>query len=237
VVSSKIVACDIYGLLLEIIRHVSLIFRDQIRPDASMRWPNNEVCMNKVMLRVFFLSLALAVLSGCAGSSKYMVQAEKPQLAADQNKATVFIMRPSGIGFAINFQIWDSDRFVGLSQGKSYLRYVCDPGKHLFIAIAENKTYMPADLEAGRIYYVLTSPRMGVWKARVSMNPVKKGSEDMSKVQEWMSDLEYIVRVSDTADAHEANKKSEIMELVNRFNSLSPQEKAEYPVIIRDDGI
>jgi hypothetical protein len=34
---------------------------------------------------------------------------------------------------------WDRDRFIGLSQAKSYFAHLCATGKHLFIGIAENK--------------------------------------------------------------------------------------------------
>ena len=73
---------------------------------------------------------------GCAGSSKYMVKSA-PITGPSPDKALVYFMRPSGFGFAINFQIWDSDRFIGLSQAKSYFAYQCDPGKHLFIGMAD----------------------------------------------------------------------------------------------------
>ena len=79
----------------------------------------------------FLLVLSLG-LAGCAGSSKYMVKADPPTAGPPPDKALVYVMRPSGMGFAINFQIWDRDRFVGLSQAKSYFAYLCPPGKEFF---------------------------------------------------------------------------------------------------------
>lgn len=146
--------------------------------------------MKKKLVKMLLFSLSLFFLVGCGGTSNYMVKADKP-VEISKEKANVYFMRPSGIGFAINFQIWDGDKFVGLSQAKSYFRYVCDPGKHLFIAVAENKTYVPAELEAGKRYYVITEPRIGWIKARITLTPVKKGSEEMGNVKNWEGDLEY----------------------------------------------
>lgn len=65
------------------------------------------------------LLVVLIFLSGCAGSSQYMVKAT-PTAGPSTEKALIYFMRPSGMGFAINFQIWDGDHFVGLNQTKSY---------------------------------------------------------------------------------------------------------------------
>ena len=192
--------------------------------------------MRNAMIKTLLLSLSLFFLFGCAGTSNYMVKAEKP-VENSKEKANVYFMRPSGMGFAINFQIWDGDKFVGLSQAKSYFRYVCDPGKHLFIAIAENKTFVPAELEAGKRYYVVTGPRMGWIKARIGLTPVKKGSEEMGKVKDWEGDLEYIAPIDENVKTWESLHKEEARALVQYFDALSQEKKAEYIVLSPDDGI
>ena len=65
------------------------------------------------------LVLMVLVFMGCAGSSSYM-QTATNVVKPTPDKAVVYFMRPSGVGFAINFQIWDGERFIGLSQAKSY---------------------------------------------------------------------------------------------------------------------
>ena len=42
---------------------------------------------------------------------------------------------------------------------------------------------MEAQVEPGRLYYAIVTPRMGVWKARFSLRPVH-GSE-RSELSEW----------------------------------------------------
>jgi len=51
----------------------------------------------------FFIFLLVFTLMGCAGSSKYMTAATPPE-GPSPNKALVYFMRPSGLGFAIHFQ-------------------------------------------------------------------------------------------------------------------------------------
>ncbi len=125
-----------------------------------------------------FMSLLIVILlAGCAGTSPYMQEAEPINIKPSPDKALVYFMRPSGFAFGIHFQIWDRYKLMGLSQAKSYFAYECEPGKHLFIGIAENKRAVDADLEAGKIYYIITQVKMGGWKARMAFIPVTRDSE------------------------------------------------------------
>ena len=180
----------------------------------ARKWTAGIVCI-----------LVLGV-AGCAGSSKYMVKADAPTAGPPPDQAIVYVMRPSGMGFAINFQIWDRDRFIGLSQAKSYFAYLCEPGKHLFIGIAENKVAVEADLAPGKSYYILTTPRMGGWKARLSMEPVTQGSESWGAVEALKKDLEFTEPVADQVQAWDADKKAEVAALVEFFEK-NP-ERAKY---------
>ncbi len=121
------------------------------------------------------------------------------------------------------FQIWDRDRFIGLSQAKSYFIYLCDPGKHLFIGIAENKVAVDADLAPGRSYYILREPRMGGWKARLAMEPVSQGSESWDKVEPMKHELAFVVPVEEEVRAWDAAKKPEALVLVDFFETNPDQ--------------
>ena len=81
----------------------------------------------RIFLPVVMSMLALAMIAGCAGTSPYMREAQ-PIAERQADKALVYFMRPSGMGFAIHFQIWDSYNLIGLSQAKSYFAYECEPG-------------------------------------------------------------------------------------------------------------
>lgn len=173
-------------------------------------------------LRVLKSSLLLVVLAivlcSCAGTSRYMVASE-PVVKPEEGKALVYVFRPSGMGFAINFQIWDGDKFIGLSQAKSYFQYMADPGKHTFMAIAENKAFIEADLEAGKEYYLTTGPRVGGWKARVSFQPVKAGMPELHKVPIWKTKLISVVPVEAEVKAWQEQKQEEARGILRYFET------------------
>ena len=147
----------------------------------------------KKYAKVLALLIVLFMAFGCAGSSQFMRKAAPSEVGPTPDKALVYFMRPSGFGFAIHFQIWDSHELIGLAQAKSFFVYECDPGKHLFIGIAENKHAVEAELEAGKSYYILTQVRMGGWKARMGFIPVTRGSEYWDKVEGYKTELNFIV--------------------------------------------
>ncbi len=91
---------------------------------------------------------------------------------APADKAVVYFARPSALGFAINFSYFDSAKLIGRFNGSKYIRYECEPGKHLFWARSENRSFVKAELEAGKIYFLKADPRMGALKAGVNLIPV-----------------------------------------------------------------
>jgi len=167
----------------------------------------------------FFIFLLVFTLIGCAGSSKYMTTATPPE-GPSPGKALVYFMRPSGLGFAIHFQIWENYELIGLSQAKSYFAFECDPGRHYFIGRAENKRVVEADLEAGKTYYILTQVKMGAWKARMAFIPVTRGSEYWDKVEEYKQKLNYVVIEQSVADEWEAERRGEINTELNEIISF-----------------
>src|SRR5688500_8701014 len=73
---------------------------------------------------------------------------------APADKAVIYFVRPSFLGFAINFSYFDSTRLIGKFKGPAYIRYTCDPGSHLFWARSENRDFVEAEVEAGKIYFI-----------------------------------------------------------------------------------
>lgn len=87
------------------------------------------------------------------------------------------------MGFAINFSYFDSTQLIGKFNGPAYIRYTCEPGTHLFWARSENKDFVEADLEAGKIYFIEAVVNMGGLKAAVKLEPVDpKDEKTMQKV-------------------------------------------------------
>jgi hypothetical protein len=186
-----------------------------------------RIAIIPVTLAVFLIVL------GCGGKSVYMVPA-KPVAGPSPDKALVYFMRPSGMGLAINFEIWDADHFVGLSQAKSYFVYECDPGKHLFIGLAENKVALKADLDAGKSYYVGTNIRTGWGTARMQFTPVTRGSELWDKVEEYKKSLNCVAAKEAERAKWEAAKKRGLPDIIEHFTYGVG--KANVPTLSKEDG-
>ena len=182
----------------------------------------------KSIVLIFFV-----LMTGCAGSSKYMEKATAIE-GPGPEKALVYFMRPSSMGFAVNFQIWDSDRFVGLSQAKSYFAYECDPGKHLLLGFAENRVAVETDLEAGKSYYIGTNVRMGAWKARMNFTPVTQGSQLWDQVEGFKKSLNFIAIREEERAKVEAAKKQEVQRFIDYFST--GEGKSQVLRLNKEDG-
>lgn len=139
-----------------------------------------------LVTRTGALLLLGSLFTGCAFAPSQMVKATgAPQL--DPGKALVTFLRPSNYGGAVSFGIWDGEQFVGELKGRSSVSYLAGPGEHVFFAKAENWAVTKAQLAAGKRYYLLMRPRMGIMKAGVIMDPVKSSTPD-SEIAAWQSE-------------------------------------------------
>jgi hypothetical protein len=172
------------------------------------------------------LAAVLTVLSGCASSM--MIRSETV-LVPGPNYAVVNFLRPSSLGGAIKFGIWDKENAVGILTPKNYIQYKASPGEHIFMARAENWSVIKATVDAGKTYYILAAPRMGVWKARVGMEVLRP---DDPKISKWMNSLEPITFDPAKRDAYVSERQDDVRRAVQ--NVLDG--KAEYDVMKATDG-
>jgi hypothetical protein len=100
---------------------------------------------------------------------------------APSDKAVVYFTRTSSLGLAINFSYFDSTKLIGLFNGPKYIRYECEPGRHLFWARSENRDFIEAEVEAGKIYFIQAFVNMGAIKAGVDLEPVDPNDIRMMK--------------------------------------------------------
>ena len=143
------------------------------------------------MIRHLFL-FALLVLSSY---STLFAQGFQPP---PEGKAVVYFTRLSSAGFAIGFDFYDGESYIGSFAGRNYLRHETDPGEHLFWASSENFDFLTAELEPNGIYVVVVDVEMGIAVARVGLSPIdgkhrlfakakklvdKKGPKTMSEEQ------------------------------------------------------
>jgi hypothetical protein len=101
------------------------------------------------------------------------------------------------------------------------------------MVIAENADFVDATLEAGKTYYLLISPRPGVWKARFSLlpvhnNPAAKYSVHSEDFKEWMSG-EFVENTDASLKWYQNNKASvdkKKAEYLEKWNRMLPVDRA-----------
>jgi hypothetical protein len=151
----------------------------------------------KALDRFLFAVLLAMLVCGCAGSSKYMKEIPEADASyvPDAGHALVIFMRPSGLGFAVSSSVFDitteENKLVGIVPAKKKVAYRTEPGEKMFMVIGESADFMRADLIGGKTYYALVSPRVGAWKARFSLKPVRKGDLGTGKFSEWTKSCVY----------------------------------------------
>ena len=164
------------------------------------------------------LSRALLVfallLGGCAGHSDFManVPAEKATYAPKANKAMIVFMRPSGLGFAVQSSVFNitngEPEYIAIVSAKKKVAQEFSPGTYRFMVIGESASFMDATLAAGKTYYALVEPRMGMWKARFAFEPVKAAQLDSADLKGWLEDCTWVENTPQALDWSKANMES-----------------------------
>jgi hypothetical protein len=155
--------------------------------------------------------LAIALATGCGPNVMRQSTLKKPTA----EKALVTFLRPTVFGGAIDFGLWDRDHFIGVLNPRNVIQYEATPGEHLFLARAENWSYLEATLEPGKRYYVIGKVFPGVWKARVGLSPVVKGSEITQKqIDEWVSGGTPYEVIPEQLEAYEAPRQAQVQEAI-----------------------
>lgn len=183
--------------------------------------------------------LMLAGLAGCQSSKMVKSEALDHAPVPAPGKAMVVFFRASSYGGAVQASVYDtgeaSDQFIGIVSKKTKIAWQADPGDHLFMVIAENADFMIAHLEAGKTYYALVSPRMGVWKARFSLLPIH--ADDAAKYNlhstdfnDWMQSTAW-VRNTPESEAwfkkNEASVREKKLSYLRKWNAADPQQREE----------
>ena len=88
-----------------------------------------------------------------------------------EGKALVYFIRSNSIASTLNFRVYDKDIFLGPLPSRAYFIYECEPGKHLFWAASENRDYVEADLDSGKVYVIDLRAKIGLVIAAVGLDP------------------------------------------------------------------
>jgi hypothetical protein len=131
----------------------------------------------------FLALLAIAVLAGCATPPS--ADQMKAQIAGfelpkkpDPGKAMVYVVRPSGLGGLIRFNVFVDDQEaaseMGFTRGSQYIYFHVTPGEHKIFSKAENWADVTISANAGDIVFVHQDPSMGILMARNSVAKIEE---------------------------------------------------------------
>jgi hypothetical protein len=204
---------------------------------TTMRGTSPAV-LGSTLVAVFAL-----LVSGCAGTVKNMQEAPEgaAAVAPDASNAVIVFMRPSGMGFAVQssvFEVQDGRAtLVGIVAAKAKVALKVSPGKHLFMSVGESSDFMSVDVLPNRTYYAFVTPRMGLWKARFSLDPQRAadlGSDDFKKS---LQECKWVIKTS-ASDAWAAENMSSIQSrITSNYSEWTQKPEAERPHLRPEDGI
>lgn len=106
------------------------------------------------------------------GDMDFKIETDKtqhPTPDAPADKALIYVLRPTMIGFGIQSKFAVDGEWKGVNRGKTYFYLMVDPGEHYFCSQAENQDWLKMTVEAGRTYYLQQKVQMGFFKARTNL--------------------------------------------------------------------
>ncbi len=160
--------------------------------------------------------VAIIMFTGCASNPMVVSQQQEIQKPTDEEAQVVF-MRSSFVGSAINASLYDVTngdiKFIGVIANGTKVPYTTSPGERVFMVVSEAADFMEANLESGKNYFSLATPRMGAWVARFSLWPIKNDPSadyhtEMDDFNKWVSSTKLVENSAKSKSWYEANKES-----------------------------
>lgn len=171
-------------------------------------------------IRNGLLALLLVGMPALAENKYSTPVAGEPEPEA--GKAMVVFIRPAGYGNGVASSLYEIEnarpRILGIMYYNERMAMQFAPGAHRFMAHGSNSTFLDADLQAGKTYYVFVRSEVGRWKASFALVPLRSAEGgDLSvhspHFRKWMSRAQWMAKTSQ-ADvwfaAHEAELTSDM---------------------------
>ncbi len=89
----------------------------------------------------------------------------------------------------------DGDSFIGTLSAGTLVQYRVAPGPHVFMANSENWSYVKADLQPGKHYFIKANMFPGFATARSALTPVPNTDE---RIKTWPTKLKVMEVVPET---------------------------------------
>ena len=134
-------------------------------------------------MKIIFLFSALALfMTGCASlPTPEKMKADtadfKLPFLPVSDKATVYVVRPSGIGSLVRFNVFvdneEAESEMGYTRGVQYIYFNVTPGHHKIYSVAENTDEIKIDVKANDVIFLEQEPTMGFLFARNNIRWLK----------------------------------------------------------------
>ncbi len=192
---------------------------------------------------LLLFGLYTIVLTGCA--SQIMVQTSPIESTNNDKALVTFLMLSSYLTNTgkygqsvtpIEYDIWDGEKFIGALSKDTYFQYAAEQGKHFFIARGGNWSFVEANLQPGKKYYLYLNvyPRFwGPWG--VYLQPVK--SEDKELISELPSKLNDIKPMALIEGKYDSYIKERIEELKNEIEIYESNSEYGHSILEPKDGL
>lgn len=129
----------------------------------------------KRLIHAVFMAAAFMVITGCASlpsteEMKAQISGYQLPKTPEPGKAIVYVVRPSGLGGLIRFNVFvddqEADSEVGYTRSSQYIYFNLAPGKHKIYSKAENWAELQVEADANDIIFIQQEPSMGIIMAR-----------------------------------------------------------------------
>jgi hypothetical protein len=174
-------------------------------------------------------------LFGCASPKMNLSVPVSSVVKAEQDKALVYFIRPSSLGFKVHAAVYDDENFIGIMPYNQKLPYLVKPGEHLFMVVSEAADFLKADLLPGKTYYIKIMPRMGAWRARFSLVPITKADMANPEVQKWIKDARLIQNNDDAYKWAKENHPSVLNKKKAYFEKWMSKPENDRPFLKQTD--
>lgn len=98
--------------------------------------------------------------------------------SANNEKALIYIVRPSGLGALVRFNVYLDDKEaaseMGYNRGGQYIHFYTTPGPHKILSLAENWAEVNINPKAGEILFIKQNPEMGIIMARNNIQSIEE---------------------------------------------------------------
>lgn len=195
----------------------------------------------KVLKSIFIVLCIGLALSGCA--SKYMqpVGPERELIyEPSESEAVIIFMRPSAFGGAVQSTVFDvttgENILVGIVSSKAKVAHKTTPGEHIFMVVGESADFMGAEVEAGKKYYALVTPRVGVWKARFSLKPIHKDELESEKFMDWFSNCSFVENTDSSYQWARDNADSIQSKRETYYQKWMSKPEMDRPALYKEDS-